>query len=152
MKKIEVYYKKSIVIFISVIFFAGLIFCLCDIVNTVITAAKGGKADIEKLLFLNVICLILIVGAVQIFPLRPQVIADENCIACRLRKGVVTTPWSNIKRIYLTESDVLIIEVLNLDSAKSGEKVQIPLSLMDTDALKFTEEMQNMLEEYKNAN
>lgn len=152
MKKIEVYYKKSIVIFASVLFSAALIFCFGDIVNTVLTAAKGGKADIEKLTFLNAICLIVIVGAARIFPLRQQVIADENGIAYRCREGVLTTPWSNIKRIYLTESDVLIIEVLNLDSAKSGEKVQIPLSLMETDALKFTEEMQNMLEEYKNAN
>lgn len=152
MKKIEVYYKKSFVIFISVIFFAGLIFCFGDIVNTVLTAAKGGKADIVKLLFLNVMCLILIVGAVRIFPLPPQVIADENGIACRFRVDAVTTPWSNIKRIYLTESDVLILEVFNLDSAKNGEEVHIPLSLMDTDALKFTKEMQNMLEEYKNAN
>lgn len=152
MKKIEVYYKKSIVIFVSVIFFAGLIFCLGDIVNTVLTAVKGGKADIEKLLFLNVMCLILIVGAVRIFPLRPEVIADENGIACRFRYGVVTTPWSNIKRIYLTENDVLIIEVLDIDSAKSVEKVQMPLFGLKVDALKFTEEMQNMLEEYKNAN
>lgn len=150
MKKIEVYYKKSIVIFASVLFFAALIFCSCDIVNIVLTAVKGGKADIKKLLF-NVMCLILIVSAVRIFPLRPQVIADENGITCRFRGDVVTTPWSNIKRIYLTENDVLIIEVLNLDSAKSGEEVQIPLILMETDALKLTEKMQNMLEEYKNA-
>ena len=152
MKRIEIYQKKSFVIFVSAIISVALIICVCDIVNTVLTAAKGGKADIEKLLFLNVLCLIVIGGATRIFPLRPTVIADDNGIGYRCRGGVLTISWSNIKRIYLTENDLLKIEVLNLDSAKSGEKVQIPLSLMETDALKFTEELQNMLEEYKNAN
>lgn len=33
-----------------------------------------------------------------------------------------------------------------------GEAVQISLVTLDVDALKFTYELQNMLEEYKNAN
>lgn len=112
MKKIEAYHKKSVVIIISVIIFAAFIISVCGIVSNVVTAASGGKTDIFYLFYFITMFLVAVIGASVFFPIVPQVTADENGIACRSgRRGLETVPWSCIKRIYLTENDVLQIEV-----------------------------------------
>lgn len=106
-------------------------------------------------------------GASVFLPIRPSVAADENGITYTGgRRGNETVPWDCIKRIYLTENDTLQIEVTDgylkkftsserfntrLAVKMGGEAVHIPLNTFDVDALNFTYELQNMLEEYKNA-
>lgn len=168
MKKIEAYHKKSVVIIISVIIFATFIISVCGIVSNVVTAASGGKTDIFYLFYFITMFLVAVIGASVFFPIVPQVTADENGITCRSgRKGLETVPWDCIKRIYLTENNVLQIEVIDdhlekftpaerfnirLVKKMGGEAVQVSLVTLDVDPLKFTYELQNMLEEYKNAN
>lgn len=167
MKKIEVYQKKPIVIIVSVIIFTVFIASVCGIVTIVVIAANGGKSDIFYLFYSITAFLVAAIGVSIIFPIVPSVTADENGITYRSnRRDAETVPWSSIKRIYLTESDILQIEVtddylknftpterfnIRLAIKMGGEAVQISLVTLDVDALKFTYELQNMLEEYKNA-
>lgn len=165
MKKIEAYYKKSFVIFFSVIFSVLFIFCACEIVRTVGAFFKGESVKNHGGLPILILFLVTI-PIVVVKLLEPCVTADENGIVHMCRRGKITVSWDCIKRLYLTEDDVLQIEVTddylkNFTSAErfdtwlvkkmGGEAVQISLVTLDVDALKFTYELQNMLEEYKNA-
>lgn len=168
MKKIEAYQKKSIIIIVSVIIITVFIVSVCGIVNTVVTAANGGEVDIFYLFYWVTAFLVAAIGASVFFPLSPSVTADKNGITYGSnRRNAETVPWNCIKRIYLTENDMLQIKVtddylknftpterfnIRLAVKMGGEAVQISLVTLEVDALKFTYELQNMLEEYKNAN
>ena len=166
MKKIEVYPKKAVNIFILIIFSVTFIISLCSTVIMIGKALKDGNIA-DSLPFSTLLCCVMLVGIIKIYPLSPSLIADENGITHRFYGSFEEISWNNIKRIYLIENDILQIEVLNLDeylktrestthiriNMKMGrEAIQIPLSFLKADALKLTYELQNMLEEYKNAN
>lgn len=150
MKRIEVYYKKSFVIFFSVIFSVLFIFCVCRIVQTIGAFLKSESVrNYGGLPILILFCFVVPNVVIRLF--EAQVTAYENGIVYMCRRGKITVKWGDIKRIYLTENDVLQIEVINRCTDINDDTAHIPLGILETDPLKLTEEIKNMLEEYKNA-
>lgn len=75
MKKIEVYPKKAVNIFILIIFSVTFIISLCSTVIMIGKALRDGNIA-DSLPFSILLCCVMLVGIIKIYPLSPSLIAD----------------------------------------------------------------------------
>lgn len=136
------YYKKSFIIFFSVIFLTAIICSVYDIIGAVKTFLNGG--GIEDGSPVSILFLLLAPFAAAKF-FEPQITVDENGISYLYRKGWQTVPWSSIKSIHLTEGNDLQIEAFYPNSAEI-KTWYMYVGLLNADPLKLTKELQIMLQ------